>query len=163
MPMSDFYLGLRQKVGTDLLLMPGVAAVIHDEAGHVLIQRRHDGSWSLPAGAIEPGEPPARAVVREVFEETGLRVRPTKVLGIFGGEEYRSAYPNGDRVEHVVMLFLCTRVEGTLEAIDGESAELRWFWPGEVPPLATEYPRDLLRADGAPTSTLFDWDESWLG
>lgn len=73
MGMSDYYKRLRNKVGHDLLMMPSVAAVIHDESGFVLMMRhRADNKWSLPAGATEPGERPAQAVVREVAEETGL-------------------------------------------------------------------------------------------
>ena len=58
MGMSDFYRGLRERIGPDLLLIPGVAAVIRDDDGRFLVQQRHDGSWSLPAGAVEPGETP---------------------------------------------------------------------------------------------------------
>ena len=58
--------------------------------GVSLLQRRNDdGSWSLPAGAIDPGEGPAQAVVREAYEETGLHVVPEKVAGVFGGEGFR--------------------------------------------------------------------------
>ena len=57
MPLSPYVAALRRRVGQDLLLLPGVAAVIHDGDGRVLLQQRSDdGSWSLPAGAIEPGE-----------------------------------------------------------------------------------------------------------
>ncbi|MFU8805204.1 MAG: NUDIX domain-containing protein [Bradymonadaceae bacterium] len=79
MGMSDYYKRLREKIGHDLLMMPSVAAVIHDDQGQVLLMRQRDGGeWSLPAGAIEPGETPARAVVREVAEETGLCVSPAR-------------------------------------------------------------------------------------
>jgi ADP-ribose pyrophosphatase YjhB (NUDIX family) len=38
------------------------------------------GAWSLPGGLLELGETTAEGVVREVFEETGLRVRPVEIV-----------------------------------------------------------------------------------
>ena len=69
MPISAYVRGLRARVGRELLLVPGVAAVVRDGAGRVLAQHRADnGVWGLPGGAIDPGEAPACAVVREVRE-----------------------------------------------------------------------------------------------
>ncbi len=139
-------------IGTALLQVPSVAAVIRDESGRVLLQRRaSDGGWSLPAGAIDPGESPAEAIVREVLEETGLNVVPDAVLGVFGGERYRHTYGNGDRVEYLVVVFACSVIgaspaEGTPAGLDGETLELRWFAPEGMPPLALPYPPALFRA-----------------
>jgi 8-oxo-dGTP pyrophosphatase MutT (NUDIX family) len=73
MGISDHIRDLRAQVGTRLLLLPGVAAVIRDQRGRVLFLRRADnGAWGLPAGAVDPGETPAEAVAREAHEETGL-------------------------------------------------------------------------------------------
>ncbi len=50
----------------------------------MLIKRGHApgaGLWSLPGGRVEPGETDADAVVREILEETGLRVRPGRLVG----------------------------------------------------------------------------------
>lgn len=105
--MSPYYQNLRQAVGHRLLLMPAVAAVIHDESGRLLLQEKHDGSWSLPAGAIEPGETPQEAVVREVLEETGLRCTNTEVIAGLGGCSFRHTYANGDEVEYVIVFFRC--------------------------------------------------------
>ena len=58
MPISPYYRRLRDLVGDELLLLPSVAALIRDAEGRVLVQKRGDGTWSLPAGAIEPGETP---------------------------------------------------------------------------------------------------------
>ena len=62
-----------------------VGAVIHDRRGRLLlIQRGQEpgrGLWSLPGGRVEPGETDHEAVVREVAEETGLRVRPGRLVG----------------------------------------------------------------------------------
>ena len=68
MPMSPYYQALRDKLGSELLVIPGAAAVIHNAVGEVLIQERAGGGHSLPGGALEPDEPPAEAVIREVFE-----------------------------------------------------------------------------------------------
>ncbi|MDX9972508.1 MAG: NUDIX domain-containing protein [FCB group bacterium] len=162
MPISEHIKGLREKIGHELLLLPGVAAVIRDDAGRLLMQRRaDDGTWGLPAGAVDPGEEPARALIREVWEETGLRVTPERVLGVFGGSKgFRFTYPNGDVSEYMVVVFQCRVVSGELECRDGESLELRWFARDELPPLRAGYPPEVLFASGA--APYFHWDEAWL-
>jgi len=157
--MSPYYCALRARVGTELLLIPAVAAVVRDDQGRVLIQRSQHGVWSLPAGAIEPGESPAQAAAREVYEETGLTVRPERVLGVFGGPQYRWTYPNGDRVEGVVTVFECVRVAGALIESNDETAILRWFRIGEIPALAIPYPGEVLRGEGP--AAHFEWNEAW--
>lgn len=65
--------------------IPCVGAIITDEDGRLLlIKRGHEpeaGRWSLPGGRIEPGESDEQAVVREVREETGLWVKPGRLVG----------------------------------------------------------------------------------
>lgn len=66
--MTSYIMELRGLVGNRLLLLPSVAAVIHDRKGNLLLQEKASGEgWSLPAGAIEPGETPQEAVMREVM------------------------------------------------------------------------------------------------
>lgn len=63
MPVSKYIRDLRAKVGHDLLMIPGAAAIILNDQGQVLLQRRGDtDEWSLPGGAIEPGEELAQAI-----------------------------------------------------------------------------------------------------
>jgi 8-oxo-dGTP pyrophosphatase MutT (NUDIX family) len=153
---------LRDAVGTELLLVPSVAAIVRDPNGRVLLQRRRDdGSWGLPAGAIDPGEAPARALVREVWEETGLIVAPERIAGVFGGADgFRFVYPNGDRIETTVVVFECRVLGGQLGGRDDETAELCYFAPDEMPGLAAGYPRVLFD-----TATIreaeFQWDPGW--
>jgi 8-oxo-dGTP pyrophosphatase MutT (NUDIX family) len=157
--MSSYYRSLRDRVGSELLLVPAVAAVLRDEKGRVLIQRNHHGGWSLPAGAIEPGEAPAQAVAREVYEETGLQVQVGRVLGVVGGAGCRTTYSNGDRVEYVVTIFECNRLAGDMISSNDETAELAWFLPDQIPTLAFPYPAEALRA-GARLA-YFEWDPAW--
>jgi ADP-ribose pyrophosphatase YjhB (NUDIX family) len=143
-PISTYLRELRAVVGPRLLLLPGVSAIVRDDAERVLfIRRADDGRWGLPAGAVDPGESPAEAIVREVLEETGLMVRPARVAGVFGGAGYRHRYPNGDQAEWVVAVFECEVVGGQLTPQDGEALELRYFAPEEAPTLQLPYPRTL--------------------
>lgn len=151
MGMSPYVRELRGLIGTRLLLVPAVAALVPDGEGRILLQRRSDnGCWNLPAGAIDPGESPAEAVVREVREETGMEVRPVRVAGVFGGEGFRGRYPNGDQVEFTVIVFECAAVGGSLQVDGDETAELGWFHPGERPALTIEYPIAEMLSGGPP-------------
>jgi 8-oxo-dGTP pyrophosphatase MutT (NUDIX family) len=146
--MSPYYQHLRKAVGHRLLLIPSVAAVIHDEDGRLLLQQKHDGSWSLPAGAIEPGESPGQAVVREVLEETGIEVVDFHLLAVLGGGAYRHAYANGDQVEYTIVLFKCVAgAFGTFTDV-GETKAVRYFAREEMPDLTLPYDFDLLFARG---------------
>jgi 8-oxo-dGTP pyrophosphatase MutT (NUDIX family) len=151
LPISPWLRDLRARIGHDLLLLPAVAAVIHDPSGRVLLMRPGvNAAFGLPAGMIEPGETPAAAVIREVYEETGLLVSVDRVAGVFGGPAFRTRYPNGDWVEYTVIVFHCRVESGHLHPRDGEAEALQWFSPEELPPLSMPYPPTILRADNAP-------------
>jgi 8-oxo-dGTP pyrophosphatase MutT (NUDIX family) len=125
--------GLREKIGHDLLMVAGAAAIIKDDAGRVLLQQRGDtGQWGLIGGGMDPDEVPADAVRREVWEETGLLVEPVRVIGVYGGPDYRLTYPNGDQVSIVSTLFECRVVDGEPSADGHESLALRYFLPEDV-------------------------------
>jgi mutator protein MutT len=161
-PISEYLKALREHVGHRLVLMPGAAAIIRDDEGRVLLQRRSDnGLWGLPGGAIDPGEYPAQAVVREVWEETGLRVQPVRLIAIMGGEGFRHRYPNGDQAEFVVSVFACRILGGELGGLDGESLELRYFSEHDIPELHAGYPRELFGKEPL-AEPYFAWDDSWL-
>ncbi len=160
MAISDYLKNLRGKIGRDLLLLPSVAAIIRDEQNRILLQRTAELVWSLPAGAIEPGETPARAIIREVWEETGLIVRPLRIVGVFGGGGFRYQYSNGDAVEYTIILFECERVGGELGGRDDETIKLKYFSLEEMPPLPIKYPRQLFLQSNQ--NAYFDWNEKWL-
>jgi len=142
MPISPYLKSLREKIGREILQVPSVAAIVRDADGKILLVKS-SGVWSLPAGAIDLGETPARAVVREVFEETGLLVKPSSVAGVFGGEKFRYVYGNGDAVEYFIVVFECEIVGGQLIAQDGEVSEFGYCAVEEIPDLAIPYPKSM--------------------
>jgi 8-oxo-dGTP pyrophosphatase MutT (NUDIX family) len=163
MPMSPYQKELRQRVGDMLIVQPGVAALIRDEQGRVLLQlRADDGSWALPAGGISPGEEPAKALVREVFEETGLKVRPSRLLAVMGGALCRYTYPDGNTDESVSLLFECEVLGGKLRSVDGESDALKYFPPDKMPESPMSFPCELFTAPDSRPLPYIQWEDEWL-
>lgn len=159
MPISDYLRNLRQKIGHDLILVPGVTALIFNSAGEVLLQRAaDDGKWYTIGGAVDPGEDPADAAVREVLEETGLRVTPQRVVGVY--TDPLVVYPNGDRVIYVSTCFICRIVGGTLAAGDDESVELRYFPPDRLPELLPTHRHRIEQALKNEDRAYFAWNEN---
>ena len=145
MPVPHFLLALRDHVGHGLLPLVGVTAVVIGGNGDILLHRRaDDGRWATPGGILEPGEQPARAVVREAKEETGLDVEVERLVSVVGQEPY--IYPNGDRVQFLDLAFRCRAVGGEPDAGGDETLEVRWFAPDALPDMP---PRLLARIANA--------------
>ncbi len=127
--VSDYIRNLRRRIGTDLLLIPSVGALVFNAQGQVLLQQRSDnGQWSAPVGGMEPGETPADAAVREVWEETGVLVEPVCVLGVYGGPRLRHTHANGHQTASVVTIFECRVVDESTPSPDGlESLDAKFF------------------------------------
>ena len=112
---------------------PKVAAgVIVEQEGQVLLVRRVNepgrGLWSIPAGFVDAYEDPARAAERECLEETGLRVRITRVLDVVAGREH----PRG---ADFIIVYAADVLDGALDAKD-DADQVGWFTKDDLPPLA---------------------------
>jgi 8-oxo-dGTP pyrophosphatase MutT (NUDIX family) len=111
------------------VIRPGTCAAVFNERGEVLLQKRSDnGFWSMPGGAIDPGESAAQGALREVWEETGLQVRIVRLVGVYSDpRNYMiTQYPGGDIVHNVSLCFVCERISGTLQ-ISHESTDIGYF------------------------------------
>ncbi|MEV4368876.1 NUDIX domain-containing protein [Nonomuraea sp. NPDC049637] len=113
-------------------LVPACGTVTVDDAGRILMQRRRDtGQWALPMGKMEIGETPSQCAVRETEEETGVRVAPTGLLGVYSDPGHIVAYTDGEvRQEYEVML-IARPVGGRPEAND-EASDVRWVEPDKL-------------------------------
>lgn len=128
-PIPTGYAGrLRARMGHERVMLPGVRAVVLDNAQRVLLQRRMDtGSWGLPGGAVEIGETALQALRREVSEETGLQVGSAHPLALHSGRTQAFQYPNGDQVQCFAVSFIVRDWSGIPTADGQEGSELR-FW-----------------------------------
>ncbi len=87
------------------------------------------GYWSLPGGGVESGERLEDAVVREVFEETGLHVTADSLATVF--ERIMPDESNRCEYHYVLIDFYCTVTGGELRPGD-DSRDARWFKVSEL-------------------------------
>jgi 8-oxo-dGTP pyrophosphatase MutT (NUDIX family) len=138
MPISPFIADLRKKVGCDLLYLPGInAVVLNDREEILLVHSRETNFWMPIGGQIEPGEEPADAAVREVFEETGVHAKPVRLTGVYDGPDV--TYTNGDRVQYLTIAFLCRAISGEPHVHDDENHAARYFPLSNLPEMKAHH------------------------
>jgi ADP-ribose pyrophosphatase YjhB (NUDIX family) len=105
----------------------GCSAAVFDATGTrlLLIQRTDNGRWAVPGGYMESGEDFAEACAREVWEETGLRVTMTRLIGVYTTPHRLLTYPDGNRWQLVVLHFEAQYVSGEPTTSD-ESTRVIW-------------------------------------
>jgi 8-oxo-dGTP pyrophosphatase MutT (NUDIX family) len=142
---------LRAAVGHDLLLLPSVSVLPVDRTGRLLLVQHagHNDGWGVLGGAVEVGESPAEAAVRETREEIGVDVRLVRLLDVLGGPDYQVSYPNGDRTAYVTAVYEAAIIDGSPAVSDDELADVAWFPPEQLPRLElSRFSRALLSATG---------------
>jgi ADP-ribose pyrophosphatase YjhB (NUDIX family) len=105
-------------------------AVVH-EGKILLIQERADGNWAMPGGWADLGNSPASVAEREVWEESGFRVKPEKVVAVIDANrieplEFYHAYK---------IIFLCRLLEGEPRT-SHETLAVDFFDVDHLPPLS---------------------------
>jgi 8-oxo-dGTP diphosphatase len=113
-----------------------VDTVIIDGTKILLVKRRiepYKGLWAIPGGFIDEGETAEQAAEREAFEETGVRVKIVKLIGVYSA-------PERDTRGTVSTAFIAKAL--SKEAKGGDDAEeARWFKLDELPPLGFDHAR----------------------
>jgi 8-oxo-dGTP pyrophosphatase MutT (NUDIX family) len=141
---SPYIRRIRERIGSDLLLLPAVSVLVWDDDDRLLLVRGADtGTWQTIGGAVEPGESPWDAARRETAEETGLEVSLSGIRGVIGGPRFQHTYPNGDRVAFVSTVFDGRIISGTPVPDDDETTEVAWFAPAELAAGARAAPGSL--------------------
>jgi len=125
---------IRELVNERRIFVPGVRAIVLNEAGDILFQRRTDYElWGLPGGSVELDETVLEALKREVAEETSLNVIDAEPMGVYCGPKQKFAYPNGDQVQCFAIAFIVKKWEGNPRADHVEGSEVRFFALSQLP------------------------------
>ena len=110
--------------------------------GEVLLSHLREAThsrWTLPGGGIDPGEDPADAAVREIFEETGYHATLDSILGVNSIVIPADQRPAGmDPVQGIRIVYRASVIGGELtHEAEGSTDEARWFRLGDLAKLET--------------------------
>ena len=142
--MSDYIKWIREKVGHDTIILNFSGAIIANDKGEILLQKRSDKEdvWGLPGGAVEVGESIKETAIRELKEETGLDIQVDYLIGVYS--KYFTEYPNGDKAQSICYLFKGNVVNGVLSCDNAETFDLRFFDRNRIPKLFLQQHTDML-------------------
>lgn len=144
MPVPEFVVRLRQKIGHDPLWLPGATAVVLDDDRVLLVRRSDNGAWTPVTGIVDPGEHPADTAVREVLEETGVSCAVETLVWVNVSDPV--VHVNGDHAQYLDHTFRCRYLGGRAHVADDESSDVGWFALDDLPPMAPVFTERLRRA-----------------
>jgi ADP-ribose pyrophosphatase len=117
-----------------------VGALIVRDGKILLVKENHlpdKGKWNIPAGKLDYGENPNEAVSREVYEETGLKFKPSAILGLHS--IHRKDVPGEIKTTHVLRIVYVGKAEGDTDNSHGEEengqpeiSEYKWLSPEDI-------------------------------
>ena len=138
----------QKKADTNTKVRVSVPVLIRNEQGAILLEKRSDCElWGLPGGRIEPGESIIDTALREIYEETGLQVKVSRLLGVYSGPDDRIVTFPDVVVQIVDILVEAEIISGALTC-SPESLALEFFPLAALPPSAEIIPAArLLLAD----------------
>ncbi|MGW8380185.1 NUDIX domain-containing protein [Streptomyces sp. ODS28] len=127
-------------------VVPSVTAVVRNNQGDLLLIHKTDNDlWALPGGGHDVGESVSETVVREVQEETGIKVSVKRVTGLYTDPQHVMAYDDGEVRQQFSICFAAEPVSGELRT-SSESKEVRWVSPSDLDALNI-HPSMRLRID----------------
>ena len=144
------------RLGKQGELRLGCSAILFDEGRErvYMTQRTDNGMWCLPSGRVDPGESVEEAVLREFWEETGLRGRVTRFLGVYSDPNRLVIYPDGNKA-HIVSLSFEVELVGGEAGLSDETTAYGFYTLEEIGQLDVllghvERIKDALKPEGVP-------------
>jgi ADP-ribose pyrophosphatase YjhB (NUDIX family) len=124
-------------------LVVATSAVITDDQGRILLQRRTDsGNWALPGGAMEVNESLTDSVIRETKEETGLDIEVTGIVGTYTDPKHVIAYTDGEVRRQFNICYTARVLGGELQP-SAESTALAFIHPRDLDTLPIHHTQRL--------------------
>jgi 8-oxo-dGTP pyrophosphatase MutT (NUDIX family) len=142
---------LRKHVGKSKIILPGCVAAIFNDSDKVLaVHKIHTNFWFLPGGLSDLGETTSGTVYRETLEETGLEIRPTRIIGLYSEPQLMYIkMKSGYELQTVDLLMQCEITGGNIQpdGVEIDAVEFKSIdWLMAQPnckPIHLQYLQDL--------------------
>ena len=137
---NGYIMELRKHIGHAPIMCTAGGVIIENDRNEILLQKRRDNNcWGIIGGVMELGESIQETVIREAFEEAGIKVCNLELFGIYTGRDRTITYPNGD-ICYVTSIVFKTKVyEGELINQESEVVEHRFFDRTNIPNQINEF------------------------
>lgn len=132
LPLGDLSLALSSQKGY-ITPKVDVRGAVFDGESVLLVQEVTDGLWSLPGGWADVNEPPSAMIIRELLEETGLHVEPTRIVGVYEANHGRDPI---EVFHSYKILFNCKVLSGELTP-SYETPQVKYFPMDDLPELSS--------------------------
>jgi len=126
---------IRINMENQKLILPAVAAVIFNDEGEILLQKRSDVDlWCIISGHVEFGETVEEAILREIFEETNAHAEIVRLIGIYSSPDSQTYFYKNKTVQYITTYFEARLTEAIPTGFsNNETQELRFFKPNDIP------------------------------
>jgi 8-oxo-dGTP diphosphatase len=116
-------------------ILPAVSAIILNENGEVLLQKRMDTKkWCIISGHVEFGESVEEAIIREIKEEANVEGEVVRLIGVYSSPKYATYFYPDKTIQYVVTYFeVKLKGEIQLSITNAESAGFAYFAPDKLP------------------------------
>ena len=115
-------------------VVPSVFVAVRGRGGRLLLVRRCDsGAWEMPGGRVDVGETAVDAVVRETWEEAGIHVQVTGLVGLFSDPAHVIRAPSGETRQQFAIVFRGRSRGGVPRGDLHETSDAEWVPSAELP------------------------------
>lgn len=109
-----------------------IRAVVFKDNRILMVKEKLDGRWSIPGGWADIGYSPSEIAVKEVREESGLNVKPIRILGVLD----KACHKHPPSPYHTYTIFiLCEIIDGNIRP-GRETSDVRFFEEDNLPELS---------------------------
>jgi ADP-ribose pyrophosphatase len=133
----NYVQGIRKYLGHQPIILNGSCGLIFNSEGKLLLQQRNEPQkrWGLVGGLMELGESTKEVMIREIKEETGMTIEPSKLqlLDIYSGRENFATAPNGDEFYAVITAYIIRDITEVPVINDNESLDFEWYDLNDLP------------------------------